>query len=159
VTAFARIPRQNHISGFATENGNGSGDIIASLKPKVVAQPWTERPRAAAGLKAAQQFAQDFLVKLQRLRPALGTFAERELLFVSRNNTKNASALNNLRRMAAQGRAVYVHCGRRSGREPIPPGVRVHVLSPAAREYAEGVCTRCAIDPNVFWRQQRAILA
>ena len=36
---------QDHVSGFATNaNGTGSGDIIASLAPKLVVQPWTEDP-------------------------------------------------------------------------------------------------------------------
>lgn len=34
----------DHISGFATKNGAGSGDVIAGLKPTVVLQPW-RRPR------------------------------------------------------------------------------------------------------------------
>ncbi|HKS62631.1 MAG TPA: hypothetical protein VJT13_13085 [Xanthobacteraceae bacterium] len=36
---------RDHISGFATaKGGKGTGDVIASLKPDVVVQPWTEDP-------------------------------------------------------------------------------------------------------------------
>ena len=45
---------KDHISGFATKkNGKGSGDIIASCKPDVVLQPWTEHPKARVDAKTA----------------------------------------------------------------------------------------------------------
>ena len=38
---------QDHISGFATRtSGKGPGDIIASLEPDAIVQPWTEHPDA-----------------------------------------------------------------------------------------------------------------
>lgn len=38
---------KDHISGFATrESGDGPGDVIASLMPDVIIQPWTEEPGA-----------------------------------------------------------------------------------------------------------------
>jgi hypothetical protein len=38
---------KDHISGFTTqEDGSGTGDIIARLKPEAVIQPWTEDPEA-----------------------------------------------------------------------------------------------------------------
>src|SRR3954454_7639214 len=36
---------RDHISGFATD-GEGTGAIIAGLKPDYVIQPWTEDPNA-----------------------------------------------------------------------------------------------------------------
>ena len=39
---------RDHISGFATaKGGKGSGDVIRSLKPDIVVQPWTEDPDLA----------------------------------------------------------------------------------------------------------------
>src|SRR5262245_66409780 len=39
----------DHISGFATDARSGrSGEIIAACTPKLVLQPWTEDPEAAA---------------------------------------------------------------------------------------------------------------
>src|SRR5262249_30476171 len=39
---------QDHISGFATAaGGKGPGDVIKSLKPDYVVQPWTEDPKLA----------------------------------------------------------------------------------------------------------------
>jgi hypothetical protein len=36
---------RDHISGFATQKGGtGTGDVIRSLKPEIVVQPWTEDP-------------------------------------------------------------------------------------------------------------------
>ncbi len=36
---------KDHISGFTTkEDKTGTGDVIASLKPNIVVQPWTENP-------------------------------------------------------------------------------------------------------------------
>jgi hypothetical protein len=38
---------KDHVSGFTTKpDGKGTGDIIASLKPTMVIQPWTEDPAA-----------------------------------------------------------------------------------------------------------------
>jgi hypothetical protein len=38
---------KDHISGFSTtEDGKGTGNIIANLKPALVIQPWTEEPEA-----------------------------------------------------------------------------------------------------------------
>ncbi len=73
---------QDHISGFSTnKKGDAPGDIIASLNPSVVIQPWTEHPRArtdatapprrpsdrrafVAFLDAMQRFAAGVLVRL-----------------------------------------------------------------------------------------------
>ena len=39
---------RDHISGFATAKArNGTGDIIKSLKPDLIVQPWTEDPKLA----------------------------------------------------------------------------------------------------------------
>src|SRR5712691_3377777 len=38
---------RDHISGFATAKGKGTGDVIRSLKPDLVVQPWTEDPKLA----------------------------------------------------------------------------------------------------------------
>lgn len=45
---------KDHISGFATNAaGDGPGDVIASLKPDVIIQPWTEVPEAEDPKQAA----------------------------------------------------------------------------------------------------------
>ena len=36
---------KDHISGFETKKGGkGTGDVIRSLRPSLVVQPWTEDP-------------------------------------------------------------------------------------------------------------------
>jgi hypothetical protein len=80
---------QDHISGFATQQGKGPGDVIAGLRPEVVIQPWTEHPRArpdarkppraltgrqafVGALQDMHRFAEALLEELQRLStPAL----------------------------------------------------------------------------------------
>ena len=45
VAVVATHRHKDHISGFETKKGGvGTGDIIRSLKPKIVVQPWTEQP-------------------------------------------------------------------------------------------------------------------
>ena len=51
---------KDHISGFATnKEGTASGDIIASLEPDVVIQPWTEDPDARPDATHAVRFTPD----------------------------------------------------------------------------------------------------
>lgn len=51
---------KDHISGFSTTaKGNGSGDIIASLEPDVVVQPWTEDPDAGPNATHATKFTSE----------------------------------------------------------------------------------------------------
>ena len=48
---------KDHISGFATSNGKGPGDIIASCEPGVVIQPWTEDPDAKPDATSATRLS------------------------------------------------------------------------------------------------------
>jgi hypothetical protein len=58
---------KDHISGFATkDNGDGPGDVIASLLPDVIIRPWTEVPEAedpklvpAKGAKSKKSISSD----------------------------------------------------------------------------------------------------
>ena len=53
---------RDHISGFATAKGKGTGDVIRSLKPALVVQPWTEDPKL--GPKATGPAGKDRVKKL-----------------------------------------------------------------------------------------------
>src|SRR3954469_15662277 len=44
---------KDHIQGFTTSKGHGTGDIIAGLKPDLIVQPWTEDPEAKRNATAA----------------------------------------------------------------------------------------------------------
>src|SRR5215475_5162331 len=51
---------KDHISGFSDAGGKEStGAIIASCKPEVVLQPWTENPDAAANATSAPLLAKE----------------------------------------------------------------------------------------------------
>jgi len=51
---------KDHISGFSDSGGSGSpGAIIASCKPEMVLQPWTENPDAGADATSAASYFLD----------------------------------------------------------------------------------------------------
>ena len=53
-SVIATHRHRDHISGFSDAAGKDSpGAIIASCKPEVVLQPWTENPDAAANATSA----------------------------------------------------------------------------------------------------------
>lgn len=100
---------KDHISGFATnKRKTAPGDIIASCKPDVVLQPWTEHPKArvnatvAPGLTDRQSFvaalgnmheiAAAVLVEAERRKSVLGPMLMRELSFIGEDNLSNLSA-------------------------------------------------------------------
>jgi hypothetical protein len=157
---------RDHISGFSDAGGKGSpGAIIASCKPRVVLQPWTENPDAGANDRAAPIFASKsrkngaglFLASLNSMhsyaamaeklasqwRPASGRMIPLERLAAA--NTKNSDAVRNLREMGTQ-KPRFLSYGAPSGLEnpKLLPGVKVHVLGPPAlkqqnlKKYAKG---------------------
>src|SRR5262249_44855568 len=105
----------DHISGFGTDGKTGkSGEIIRSLKPKLVIQPWTEDPRAAKSAKrattgsprspksfvaslAAMNAIAETVLTLAESRPAwMGVELTKELRFLGMDNIANRSAIDNL---------------------------------------------------------------
>lgn len=152
---------RDHISGFATGDGKKSGDVIRSLNPDVVVQPWTEDPKArvnakapavgkrslrfAATLNDMQSFAAIALRESQTW-PARTT-SRREVEFLGETNLTNLSAVKNLMTMGGERR--YVYYGARSGL--VLPGVKVQVLGPPTLEQTETIRTQTARDPDEFW--------
>ena len=112
----------DHISGF----GSNSGKIVASLKPQVVVQPWTEDPQAA--------------------RDGFGRCDQSETC------TPNSSAVRNLMEMARKGHAAYVHSGSPSGLDPLLPGVEILVLGPPTLEQSAAIHWERRCDPKEFWQ-------
>jgi hypothetical protein len=160
---------KDHISGFATSGGKGPGDIIASCKPEVVIQPWTEDPRAkpaargaarqrsrrkafTASLRCMHEFSAAMLNELTRLRPGLGKGLYNQLAFLGEDNLKNKSAVLNLLRMGK--RHLYVRFGSRSGLESLLPGVLTHVLGPPDLEQSDAVSKMRSEHPEEFWHLQ-----
>jgi hypothetical protein len=161
---------KDHISGFETKkNGKGTGDIIKSLKPKVVVQPWTEDPdidpeatapvkqgRAArshkrvATLAAMQAIAAQALQEAKRSR-FLAKPLKDQLSFLGDDNLPNRSAVENLMTMAPNR---YVFFGKKSGLERVLPGVTVRVLGPPTVEQTDTIKKQRARDRDEFWHFQ-----
>lgn len=143
---------KDHISGFSDKGGKDSpGAIIASCKPEVVLQPWTENPNAAGNATSAPLLSKTKKVSDEKLffasMNAMNGFAEAILEQGSRwrgvgnrittlerlaaNNTTNPEAVKNLRTMGRKP-ARFLQYGSASGLEDpkLLPGVKVHVLGP-----------------------------
>jgi ribonuclease BN (tRNA processing enzyme) len=161
---------KDHISGFATKNGRGPGDIIRSLEPKVVVQPWTEDPDLATNatepkLRRFGKATPQHIAALASMHQ-VAAFAEQvakharyfdkdlraQLGFLGENNIANLSAVKNLMTMAK--RNAYVFAGSKSGLESILPGVKISVLGPPTVKQHEAIRKQRAKDPDEFWDLQ-----
>jgi hypothetical protein len=145
---------RDHISGFSDAGGKQSpGAIIASCKPEVVVQPWTENPEAGAdatsapllkknqpanplhlffaSMNAMQAYAQAVVDAAPLWRGADGRPLAIEKL--AANNTKNPDAVRNLRTMGKR-QPRFLQYDSSSGLEDnkLLPGVKVRVLGPPA---------------------------
>jgi hypothetical protein len=162
----------DHISGFATDESTGrSGEIIRSLKPRIIIQPWTEDPAAAknarsavsgsrrspksftSGLAAMHDIARA-IHHLAMQRPVwMGASLQRELAFIGLDNIANESAVRNLIAMgAAKGsKAIWAHHGSATGLEQLLPGVKVRVLGPPDLTQTEAIRKMRKTDPDQFW--------
>jgi hypothetical protein len=160
---------RDHISGFATAaKGAGSGDLIASLRPRLVVQPWTEDPdlafdaegpidgdkrapekRFTRSLANMQEVAGEIL-NLARTDRSLKELKD-QLSFLGADNIANLSAVENLMGMAPNR---YVHCGSRSGLEKLLPGTTVHVLGPPILRQTMSIKKQRHEDPEQFWLNQ-----
>jgi hypothetical protein len=166
---------KDHISGFARKKGgNGTGDVIRSLKPNLVVQPWTEDPdldpeaagpkpkkkRIAQKLRTMGPMSPKHITALSHMQGIaqqmlnahnLPKAIKGEVSFLGETNLANRSAVENLRTMAKNS---YVHCGSRSGLEKVLPGVRVHVLGPPTVEQTDKIRQQRSSDPDQFWQFQ-----
>lgn len=166
----------DHLSGFATRpDGKGSGDIIRSLQPRAVLQPWTEdlalatdatgpatarskldagTRRAVSSLNAMNGVA-DMVVKLVTERPkALPQGLAERLDFLGRDNTKNLPAVENLAQMGRTGKAIYASFGVKDPLEDLLPGVKTHVLGPPTVQQCEAIKKQRSTDNDEFWHFQ-----
>jgi beta-lactamase superfamily II metal-dependent hydrolase len=160
----------DHINGFGTDGRTGkSGAIIASLKPKLVLQPWTEDPRArtdarkatanssrtrksfVAGLAAMNDIAQSVARLANNRPPWMSAALQKELSFLGEDNIANKSAVQNLIDMGEQSKAVWAHHGSNSGLQALLPGVKVHVLGPPDLTQSEKIRKQRSRDPDQFW--------
>ncbi len=161
---------KDHISGFATKaGGKGSGDVIASLEPDVVIQPWTEDPEAAPdavrpasaapgahafvrSLAGMQSFCAHMLRELPALEGKIAQTAWRQLKFLGETNLPNLTAVKNLQKMGR--RNYYVHFGSSCGLENLLPGVKCRVLGPPTLEQWAEIGRQRPRDAEEFWHLQ-----
>jgi hypothetical protein len=157
---------KDHISGFETKKDKkGTGDIIRSLKPNLVVQPWTEDPKLgtkATGPKPdprGKHIAALGLMQNVAAQTLLASRATRyfdkelksQLSFLGESNINNPSAVKNLMDMAPND---YVHCGKKTKLETQLPGVKIHVLGPPTVEQTETIKKERSKDPDEFWHFQ-----
>ena len=161
---------KDHISGFATnKKGTASGDVIASCKPDVVLQPWTEHPKAkvdatqapsamtankafVAALTDMHSISAAVLAEAQRRKPMLGATTFREIAFLGEDNLSNASAVQNLMRMGKKNH--YLNFGSKSGLERLLPGVKTWVLGPPTLKQSSEIKIQRSKDEDEFWMFQ-----
>lgn len=172
---------QDHISGFATNaNGSGTGDVIASLAPKLVMQPWTEDPDLpvdATGLAArgpnggGHRFAQA-LMGIHRFGGEVLRFAQskegrqrlsepvrEQLSFIGEDNLKNLSAVKNLMTMGKTSKAEYLCFGAKTKLSTLLPGVKVHVLGPPTIDQHDNVRNQNPQNKDEYWHLAARALA
>ena len=146
----------DHISGFSDRGGEDSpGAIIASCKPEVVIQPWTENPKAGANAASAartgkgqtKSAAQIYFESLHSMQGYARRVVDRapewrgpgglptRLEKLAGNNTMNADAMRNLAEMGRKPPRFLAY-GSPSGLEnaKLLPGVKVRVLGPPTLE-------------------------
>ncbi len=165
---------QDHVSGFAGQkDGLGSGDIIRSLEPDLVVQPWTEDPKAARSFSGPvtaatadsalvgtldHMHALSELVLLEAGRPGadlrLGQHVCQQLSFLGQDNIQNRAAVENLMAMGKAGRAEYLCYGAKSALEGLLPGVKVRVLGPPTLRQSDKIKRQRSRDQEQFWHLQ-----
>jgi hypothetical protein len=170
---------KDHISGFARRaNGKGPGDIIRSLAPDVVVQPWTEHPDLArdakkpairpglrkrfgaqAGLRVSalnnMQSVAAHVVAASRRSRYFSPSLKRQLSFVGEDNLPNLDAVKNLMTMAPNN---YVFTGSKSGLERVLPGVDINVLGPPTADQHPKIRSY-ARRSDEYWLYQSNALA
>jgi hypothetical protein len=153
----------DHISGFArSPKGNGPGDIIRALKPRLIVQPWTEKPGAKSDWKGPTEpssgdRSQAFLDTLRNVHvvssivmaEARNSRARFELMGAAAENQSDPNASRNLQSMT--GKHKYVFYGESSGLEPILPGVKVAVLGPPTAAQSAFITGAYAKESSEYW--------
>lgn len=175
VAVVATHRHKDHISGFATIRTGGTGAVIATLRPNLVIQPWTEDPdlaRDAEGpaattapdgrrhmmgavrsLAAMQDVASNYVAEAKsnhQYMRSIGKRLKEQIDFIGDDNISNRSAVINLMQMGAAGKAEYLHAGQTSDLSRLL-GVDVHVLGPPTVEQDARVRKQRARDPGEYW--------
>ena len=161
----------DHISGFATKaDRSGPGDIIRSLKPSIVLQPWTEalnapedslgpvspldkknfvrRKATLKAMDAAARAAVDSLKSPNFNSRAMQGLVDR-IAFIGEDNISNVLAVKNLATMAETN--VYGFHGCDPGFAALLPGIKTDVLGPPTLRQTETIRKQRSRDKDEFW--------
>ena len=158
----------DHISGFATNKGKGSGDVIASLKPERVLQPWTEAPDVPvdslgpdpkagkqafssrrSALKQMHKTARIAVESIANGKLTMPLALADQLRFIGEDNLSNKSAVENLMTM---GKNVYVFHGCDPKLGDFLPGIEVTVLGPPTLHQTDTIRKQRSRDVDEFWQ-------
>jgi hypothetical protein len=159
---------KDHISGFETKKGNnGTGDVIRSLKPDLVVQPWTEDPKLGtkatgpaevkgdlkriSDLSSMQSVAASTMLQTRSTRYFNKALRD-QFYFLGQSNINNPAAVKNLMTMGKK--AEYVYAGKKTSLESLLPGVKVDVLGPPTVKQTATIKKQRARDPDEFWQLQ-----
>ena len=171
LTAIVATHRhQDHIAGFASKE---AAQVLASLNPKVVIQPWTEDPRAEMeaeeptaviqkrgslrlALSAMQDFAESAMAEVKRRGDRYPRSIRRAVEIIGEDNISNQKAVRKLVELGDQGKAAYVHFGSKTGLERQLPGVKVHVLGPPTLKQTDRIKKQVQDHATEFWPLQAA---
>lgn len=164
---------KDHVSGFATARGKGTGDIIAGLEPDLVVQPWTEDPKLdpnatgpalrgkalrsaakrTATLAAMQAAAGNVLAETRRIR-YLSPEMREEISFLGDDNIGNPEAVRNLMTMGKAN--LYAHAGMKDIFGKLLPGVEVLALGPPTVDQSALVRKQAGRNADEYWHLQAA---
>lgn len=155
---------KDHIAGFSTTGKESPGGIIASCRPDVVIQPWTEAPGAKINALEAPETAKHFQNMLHSMNAFAGKALQEsehlwrfgasslgQLSFAGENNLPNLSAVKNLMSMGKTRH--YVNTGYPLDWSRVLPGVKVWVLGPPTLKQSQKIKTE-ARKSDEFWLAQ-----
>jgi hypothetical protein len=175
---------KDHISGFETKKGGkGTGDVIASLKPNIVVQPWTEDPdldtkAVGPASKAKGKGTKSKPAVVKKKLGMMGLDTPKQItalahmheiarqMTVARNLPRafkselsflgetNIANLSAVKNLMNMAKNSYVFCGKKSGLEKILPGVRIHVLGPPTVAQTDTIRKQRSEDSDEFWHFQ-----
>lgn len=177
---------KDHIGGFATkEDGTGTGDIIARLKPEIVVQPWTEDPEAkdpkkpgkgkapAVGGEHERSLETQHISALSDMN-ALSEAIQREVShltsakFMKGLHQELAEQIRFLsddnglpnksavENLANMGKNHYVSYGSELNVSRLLPGINLRFLGPPTLEQHAEIKNQRATDKSEFWMLQAA---
>ena len=158
----------DHISGFA----GAPGEIIRSLEPELVLQPWTEDPDLApdatgpvtvagggggggarglvaslAAMNATAAAIKEQIPRLEASRNVTRTVVE-QLRFLGETNIANEEAVRSLMTMGK--RRIYAAHGTRLPVKRLLPGIGVDVIGPPTLKQSSAIAHQASVSDE-FW--------